>query len=352
MSVSATKIVDDRQIPNGNLPLRFPTEADFDTPVTVVDKPDWMTAISSDGPYFPSVIDMHKTGVASPLDSFYLYYVTDHGPDTTGTGLGLAHAPSVRGPWTHYDTGGGAGDAAIFSDAEHGNGYLGAGSVVYDAATATFYCQWHQKGTPGTGTEVYYAASSDGLDWAYQGKWLDIEHPYVGTHRHHSYGRIHTLGDGSAIQIHNAGQTGLFTHNVLQFCPDLSAGKWFLDGRNIDIDHADRRTSSLRNNVLAPATMVVIDGQYWLIHVQRDYEPTEFLHPEIHATPWRRDWRGAAGPTRRIIARNNSAADATGCNSPFALVADDRLHIWYAANSSGIRSSSIQYTSASLRSPK
>jgi hypothetical protein len=351
MTINATAIVDDRQNPNGNFPFRFPRESDFDAPVTVLSQPAWMVALSTDGPYFPSVVDMRKTGVAAPADAFYLFYVTDHGPDSPGTGLGVAHAPSVRGPWTHYDTGGGAGDEAIFADPSHGNGYLGAGSVVFDAATATFYCQWHQKGTPGTATEVYHATSPDGLDWTYQGKWLDVEHPYIGTHRHNSYGRIHPLGDGSAIQIHSAGED-YYTHDVLQFCPDLSAGKWFLDGRRIGCDHVERKTSQYRSQVLSPASLVVVDGQLWLIHCQRDFEPTLFLNPEIFGTPWRSDWRGPAGPTRKLVSRNNDAADATGCNSPFALVHDDRLHLWYAANSSGIRSSSIRYTSASLRSPK
>lgn len=331
---------------NGNYPLRFPSLGDFAAPRTIIEDVPWLDDLSST-PYYPTVIDMSTTHVArsSWLAKYHLWYSSDHGPDEEGTGAAVAYTNNLKGDWTLDD----GGESVRFSDPEHGDGYTGAWSPMYDRATQLFYAQWHQKSSPGTATEVYYATSSDGLSWTYQGKWLDAEHPWIGTHRHNSYGRLHPLGDGGAVQIHNIG-SGMYTHNTLAWCPSLAAAEWFGNGKVLDVDDKERTETHLHYNVLCPSRMVYVAGQHWLIHSQREVYPVLYNNDAVWATPWKADWSGPAGPSRMLVNHNNDADDQYGAAYPEAIVVDDELHIFYCGKtSSGQTGKNIRHTWASLR---
>lgn len=348
---TATVVPDDRTEKNGNYPLRFPTAADFAAPRTIItDAVPWLDALGSK-PYFLSVIDMSKTHVprADWLGRFHAYYGTDHGLDSVGTGGSVAFTNNIKtGTWSHWDD----GDTVLFSDPIHGNGYTGAFSVFYDAFTETFYAQWHNKGTAGSATEVYYATSPDGITFTYVGKWLDAEHPWVGTGRHNSYGRPHALGNGQAIQIHNLGGAA-YTHNTVARCYDLTSGEWYGDGKVLSFDDKERMTGVDRYSVLAPSRVVVVDGQQWLIHTQRELSPVLFARAQIIATPWKADWSGPAGMSRVIVDYDNDTDDEFGAAYPEAIVVDDELHVFYSGFlSAGQYSDHVRHTWASLRASR
>ncbi|MFD1954290.1 hypothetical protein ACFSL6_08900 [Paenibacillus thailandensis] len=164
--------------------------------------------------YFPCLVEMRSVLGSAALDTWYLYYSTDHASGAGG--IGLATAPHPGGPWK--DRG------RVFVDTTAGE-QTETPCVLYNENTGLFHMYYHQNYYAAGDTNVYrsqatcLATSPDGVTWTILKAPLitipDGDFPGDG---HTGYARVYRFNE-LWIMRHSMGGTN-YSHNGISYSLD------------------------------------------------------------------------------------------------------------------------------------
>lgn len=210
--------------------------------------------------YFPFVINARNILGVSALDTFYMYYSSDHSSGEGG--IGLATASDPLGPWT--DRG------KVYSDITKGN-QTETPSVIWNEKTSLFHMYYHNNYWQAGDTDVYrtqatcVATSPDGLTWTRYAnnpilKIPDVEFPGDG---HTGYARVFRIA-GTWIATHLMGGTNN-AHFGISYSKD--GFNWQTDPRPI-VGFADlTEDSSARRLEYSGTYPFIYRGKLWACYV-------------------------------------------------------------------------------------
>jgi len=198
--------------------------------------------------YWPWVINTQH--IASPEDTYYLYYSTDHGAG----GIYLATAPTPEGPFTDY--------GLVYNDTTLGNA-TETPSVVWDDANSRFILYYHNNMT--TYQETRWATSTDGINWTRQS--TAVISVASGEHTGYFVPFPWSCKAGYSWAAYHLREGGSTPVQEVSYSADLST--WDTDSRQLPYESvlagAERR---IEWNL---GCVVQIGGCPWLVAIETDF---------------------------------------------------------------------------------
>lgn len=270
--------------------------------------------------YWPYIVDVAATGISSPLDSFYMYYSTDH--DAGAGGIWLATGPSPYGPWT--------GRGRVYVDTVSGS-QSETPSVIWNDDESLFFMYYQQASVASSNAiqSTCLATSPDGINWTRVGlAVIPQATAYFAGDKHNGYfrpfriGRMwyayHLLGGGNyprfGMSISSDGRTWFIHPKTLSYGDDQ-----FTDGRRIEWNSGD---------------VVLWRGQLWWVGMASNF--TSGSTPKdarVVIAPLADDMRHLLGRPQVQLYPTSGSNESTNYRSLQAFVWNGKLIVTYQCDS-------------------
>jgi len=263
--------------------------------------------------YWPSIIDAEAVVGDSALDTYHLYYSTDH---STGS-IALASAPHPLGPWTDY------GSNPIFEP------FTGeqneTPSVVPDGEGGLLMFMHTTDGSGPLRQSTAVATSSDGTSWSIHDF---VDNPSYSWMDHNGYFRPIRTGSGwFAYHLFRANNNPLFGTSTSDDGLSWDTNPEPL-GRSTDLTpNNNRRIEWNTTNVLN------LNGALWWVGLTKDQSVsgTDRGKSKIAVAPF--DGPRNIGKAK-IIGKPTESFEGTSLYSPWAFSAEGKAWVAYATDSS------------------
>lgn len=220
--------------------------------------------------YFPSLIRNMTRNPASAnaweRAKYFLYYSTDHEYGATESGISMAYADAVAGPWTRYGTGtlvtlsslGYISNSATNAECE-------TPSVWWSARDAKYRMSWHtsnvQDASPYNYAQTSFIAESvDGIVWTAVKRMFDIPMREIAGNGHNGYAQVYRHDNGYYATLLLGGGNGYMTD-----AHSFDGLNWMVNPMQDNAVHSAFKL----NGTKAPGDCVLVEfGQSALVKIQ------------------------------------------------------------------------------------